>query len=252
MVDPWILVLGGATILLATFLAGVVGFAYGLVALPLLLVIGVSLNDVVVINLAVGLVTRLTVVTRRHRDINRFRAGLLVLGSLPGVGLGLEIRHLVDTGLVQMAAALLTLIAVAVMVGGASSQAPSRSAGPPVTLAAGLLGGFLGATTSLNGVPPALLLTGDRASARSMVADLAAYFVIGNTVTLAALTESGHPPSNWVWPALACWIPVGLLGNLSGIALGPRLPYRLFRRLTISVIVVSALVSAAQAAHVVG
>jgi uncharacterized membrane protein YfcA len=252
MVDPWVLVLGGVAILLATFLAGVVGFAYGLVALPLLLVIGVSLSDVVVINLAMGLITRLSVVARRHRDINRLRTGLLVLGSLPGVGIGLVIRHVVDTDRIQLAAGLFTLLAVAAMVRGVSPEAPSRGARAPVTLTAGMLGGFLGVTTSLNGVPPALLLTGDRASARSMVADLATYFVIGNTVTLVALTQSGQAPSSWVWTALACWIPVGLVGNLSGTALGPRLPYQLFRRLTISVIVVSALVSATQATHLTG
>ncbi|MFP5335979.1 MAG: hypothetical protein ACLGIV_11785, partial [Actinomycetes bacterium] len=56
-----------------------------------------------------------------------------------------------------------------------------------LTFSVGAIGGFLGTTTSLNGVAPALLLTGSRATARTLVADLAAFFVVGNILTLAAL-----------------------------------------------------------------
>ena len=246
MIDLYVLVLGGAAVLLATFLAGVVGFAYGLVALPLLLIVGVPLGDVVVINLVVGLVTRISVVARRHSDVNWTRAGLLVLGSLPGVLLGILTRDLVDSDIVQLAAGLVTLLAVAAIVRGAGRVRTSRTR-PRLILAAGSFGGFLGVTTSLNGIPPALLLTGDRATARSMVADLAVYFVVGNALTLVALSQSGQASSPWVWSALAIWVPIGLGGNLLGVALGPRLPYALFRRLTIGVIVASGVVSTVQA-----
>ena len=101
----------------------------------------------------------------------------------------------------------------------------TRGSGPPLAVVAGGLGGFLGVTTSLNGVPPALLLTGDRATARPMVADLAVYFVLGNILTLLILSQSGQAPSAWVWSAMILWVPVGLAGNLLGVALGPRMPY---------------------------
>jgi uncharacterized membrane protein YfcA len=77
-------------VLSATFLAGVVGFAYGLVALPLLLLlVGVPIGDVVVINLVIGLASRLSVVARRYSDVNWGRARLLLGGTLPGIFLGI-------------------------------------------------------------------------------------------------------------------------------------------------------------------
>lgn len=248
MVDPGLVLLGGSTIFLATFLAGVVGFAYGLVALPLLLLVGVPLRDVVVINLAVGLITRLSVVAQRYSDINPLRAGLLVLGSLPGVAFGLLARDFVNTDAVQLAAGLVALLAVVAIVRRAHRRAVGQS-GRRVVFAAGTAGGFLGVTTSLNGIPPALLLTGDGASARGMVADLAAYFVVGNTLALGVLSQAGHPPSSWIWLALAAWLPVGLVGNFLGTTLGPRLPYGFFRRLTLAVIVCSGFLSVVQAAQ---
>jgi uncharacterized membrane protein YfcA len=49
-----VLTLGAIAILIATFLAGIVGFAYGLLALPLLLLIGVPLPVVIIVNLLIG------------------------------------------------------------------------------------------------------------------------------------------------------------------------------------------------------
>jgi len=244
-----ILLLGALAVWTASFLGGVVGFAYGLVALPLLLLLGVPLPDVVVINLLVALITRLFVVVRRRADIDRKRTGLLIAGSLPGILLGVVLRDLVDVRTIQVGAGVLTLVAVAALV----HRQRSRSAGPQqqnkaaVVVTAGGLGGFLGSTTSLNGVPPALLLTSSRATARSLVADLAAYFVVGNVLTLLILLLGGHPPSVDIWPMLALWVPVGLVGNFTGITLGPRLPQLLFRRLTLVVITISGAMSTAQA-----
>lgn len=244
--DPTLLLLGALVVLLATFLAGVVGFAYGLVALPLLLLVGVNLGDVVVINLVVGLASRLSVVARRHADVNWGRVKQLLLGCVPGVLFGVVMRDHVDTEVIQLSAGLVTLAAVYFIAQGASGRQPRRST-LPLVVGAGGLGGFLGATTSLNGVPPALLLTGDRATARNMVADLSVYFVVGNILTLLIISQSGQPPSGWVWSALFVWVPVGLAGNLLGVGVGPRMPYALFRRLTIAVIVASGLASSLQA-----
>ena len=244
-----ILLLGALAVWLAAFLGGVVGFAYGLVALPLLLLLGVPLPDVVVINLLVGLITRLVVVVRRHADIDRTRVGLLIAGSLPGILLGVVVRDLIDVRTIQIGAGVLTLVAVAALMHRQRSSpvGPQQVNNAAVVVTAGALGGFLGSTTSLNGVPPALLLTGSRATTRSLVADLAAYFVAGNVLTLLILLVGGHPPSAGIWPMLALWVPVSLVANFVGITLGPRLPQLLFRRLTLVVISISGALSTVQA-----
>lgn len=240
------LLLGAMVILLATFLAGAVGFAYGLIALPLLLLIGVPLPEVVVINLIVGLATRLMVVFRLHREMNKSRAALLVMGSLPGVGVGIALTGLLNSNVIELAAGVFTLIAVTLLIIRPTRDTADKSAVVTV-LAAGGLGGFLGVTTSLNGIPPALLLTSSRAAASTLVADLAAYFVVGNTLTLLALGVSGHLPPTTIWPMLVVWIPIGFVGNVLGVSLGRSLPHAAFRRLTLTIIVISGVVSTLRA-----
>ena len=242
------LLLGALVILAATFLAGAVGFAYGLIALPLLLLIGVPLPQVVVINLIVGVVTRVITVSQFHRDMDKSRTALLVVGSLPGVGLGVVLSGLLNLHAIELAAGVFTLIAVTLLVCRPSRDRADNSAKVAV-LAAGGLGGFLGVTTSLNGIPPALLLTSSRAEAGTLIADLAAYFVVGNTIILFALAATGHLPLSAIWPMLFAWIPIGFVGNLLGVSLGRTLPRTTFRRLTLTIIVISGVVSTLRALY---
>lgn len=241
------LALGSLAVLLATFLAGVVGFAYGLIALPLLLVIGVPLPIVILVNLLIGLVTRLGVVVRLRRRINMGRTALLVGGSVPGIAVGLLVRSAVSTRVIELAAGVLTIVAVVVL----SRLSPSderSSTSRVVTLGAGGLGGMLGVTTSLNGVPPALLLFRERASANTVVADLGAYFVAGNALTIALLMLSrGAARLDAAWPLLALWLPVGVLGQALGVALGGRMPHRAFRMILLVVAVASGIASVLRA-----
>lgn len=233
--------LGGVAVLVATFLAGVVGFAYGLIALPLLLVIGVPLPVVIVVNLLIGLVTRVGVVVRMYRRINLARTSLLVGGSVPGMVVGLLVRGWVSSRATELAAGALTVGAVAVLLWLPPREADSSSVG--ATLGAGGLGGLLGVTTSLNGIPPALLLLRQRVAATSMVADLGAYFVVANALTVVLLVSREAHGFGSAWPYLAAWLPLGVIGQAVGVSLGGRMPQTLFRRLVFIVVLASGVTS---------
>ena len=106
----------------------------------------------------------------------------------------------------------------------------------------GLLGGILGATTSLNGVPPAILLARDRLAPRAFQADLAVYFIASNAVALTLLALRRQFATAAFVP-LVIWLPIALLGNLAGTAIGTRLPVAQFRVLTYTVIFLAGLVT---------
>lgn len=241
-----IVVLGSLAVLVAAFLGGVVGFAYGLVALPVLLVIGVPLPEVIVVNLVIGLVTRIGVVARLRRRIDVGLTALLVAGSLPGMGFGLLVQDAVSSRVIQLVSGVLAIGAAIAFF----SLSPRQDPGPrgqAAVLGAGGLGGLLGVTTSLNGVPPALFLLRHRVPAASMVADLGAYFVIGNALTLAALGLGGDLGIDRAWPLLLAWVPAGVVGQSLGLALGQRVPQAVFGRLVLAVVLVSGLVSIVEA-----
>jgi hypothetical protein len=102
-----------------------------------------------------------------------------------------------------------------------------------------------GAGTSLNGVAPALLLTRDRLPPVALIADLAAYFVISNTIGLGVLTATGGISTRALWPACVLWVPGAVAGNLAGVAVAPRVPEQHFRRLTLAVVFVAGAVTIA-------
>jgi uncharacterized protein len=204
---------------------------------------GFSLPFVVTANLTLSLVTRIAVARRLRDHITWPRATLLVAGSIPGLYLGARTLTGVDPRPIKVAIGVLVM-ALAVLLVRASRGAARRPV-PGAVLGAGFAGGFLGAVTSLNGVAPALLLTRDRLPPVALIADLAAYFVISNTIGLGVLTATGGISTRALWPACVLWVPGAVAGNLAGVAVAPRVPEQHFRRLTLAVVFVAGAVTIA-------
>jgi uncharacterized protein len=237
------LVIGGLIVLVASFLGGVTGFGYSLVATPLLLLTGYSLPFVVTANLAIALVTRISVAVRFRRSMWPRRVAMLIGGAVPGLWLGVLILGAVNATDIKVAAGIVTMIAAALLARSVAAP-PPRHQIPGAAALAGFFGGFLGASTSLNGVAPVLLLARDKASPRSFLADLAMYFVGANAIGLAILAAEGTMDTDALSPAFLVWLPGSLLGNWLGTTLGPRLPEVGFRRLTLAVVFVAGGVTA--------
>ena len=237
------LVLGGIAVALASFLGGVTGFGYSLVATPLLLLDGYALRFVVTVNLALAFVTRISVAVRFRRSMWPRRVAMLIGGAVPGLWLGVLVLGAVDPDDIKIAAGIVTMVAAALLARSVSAPPPRRHI-PGAPVVAGLFGGFLGASTSLNGVAPVLLLARDKASPRSFLADLAMYFVGANAIGLAILAAKGTIDTDALSPAFLVWLPGSLLGNWLGTTLGPRLPEAGFRRLTLAVVFIAGGVTA--------
>ena len=236
------LLVGAISVTLAAFLGGVTGFGYSLVATPLLLLIGFPLPFVVTANLAVALVTRISVAYRFRQWLSPGRVALMVGGSVPGVWLGVIVLRVVDPQQIKVAAGIVTMIAAVLLARSVTAPPPPRVPGAPVV--AGFFGGFLGAATSLNGVAPVLLMARDKASPRSFLADLAMYFVVSNAIGLMILAAQGAIREDALTSAFWLWLPGSLLGNWLGTTLGPRLPELTFRYLTLAVVFVAGGVTA--------
>jgi uncharacterized protein len=242
-VDPSLLIAGGVVVLGASILGGVTGFGFALVCTPLLLLAGFPLQDVVVVNLTISGLTRVaTVATLRH-SVNRRRAGWLVLGVVPGLGLGFLVRESVDDAVLKVVAGTVAVLVAVYLLVRPPGPRPDDAGLPPRLSSgvAGMLGGFLGITTSLNGPPPVILLSRQQAEPRQFVADMAVYLLVGNALTLLVIHLGGGLALDRLWLLLVCWLPVGLLGNALGLAYGSRLPAGPFRLLTLCLVVATGL-----------
>ncbi|MCW2963139.1 MAG: hypothetical protein JWO17_391 [Actinomycetia bacterium] len=238
------LVLGGALAALAAFLAGASGFGLGLVATPLLLLSGFSLPFVVTVNLLISLATRVSVVWRMRKWITWRRAAALVGGAVPGLWVGSVALGAVDLGGVRVAAGV--VVAVAALGLAWVDRHPPKPRLRGMNLVAGFLGGVLGTTTSLTGVPPALLLARRRLGQQVFFADLAVYFVACSAVGLVILGAngqfSGSALRGFLW-----WLPAVLAANAAGMFVGFRLPENTFRRTTLALAFAAGIATAATA-----
>jgi len=236
------LLAGAVVVAAASFLGGVTGFGYSLVATPLLLLLGFPLPFVVTANLSVACVTRISVAYRFRSDARPSRAAGLIAGSVPGLWLGAVVLTTVDVSTIKLGAGLVVMVAAVLLWRAVTKPPPRELPGAPVV--AGFAGGFLGAATSLNGVAPVLLLARDKAAPRSVIADLALYFVASNAIGLAVLAAEGGLESDALWPAFLLWLPGALAGNWAGTVIGPRLPETAFRRLTLAIVFAAGAVTA--------
>ena len=238
------LVLGGALAALAAFFGGASGFGLGLVATPLLLLSGFSLPFVVTVNLLISLATRVSVVWRTRESILWRRASALVVGAVPGLWVGSVVLGAVDLRDVRVVAGV--VVAVAALGLAWADRRPPKPRLRGMNLVAGFLGGVLGTTTSLTGVPPALLLARRRLGQQAFFADLAVYFVASSAAGLIILGANGQfiggALRGFLW-----WLPAVLAANAVGMFVGLRLPENAFRRTTLALAFAAGIATAATA-----
>ena len=238
------LIVGGLLVAGAALLAGTSGFGLALVATPTLLLAGFSLPFVVTVNLLISLATRLPVAWRLRGAIDRRRVALLVGGAVPGLWIGSRTLGTVDVHDLQVAVGVVVALAAVALALSERRRPSPRIRGLPV--AAGFAGGLLGTTTSLIGIPPALLLTHRRLPARGFIADLALYFIATAAIGLVVLGLEGQLSSE-AGRAFVWWLPGVLVANAIGTSLGLRLPAATFRRLTLAVAFMAGVVTAVTA-----
>lgn len=122
---------------------------------------------------------------------------------------------------------------------GKPDDVSSTAEWPVLMVATGLASGLLGATTSLNGVLPAILLTRRGLSSLAFRGEMALFLVVANIVTLTALAAAGLSVESVGWLSLLVWTIVALAFNLLGNLVSDRLAQPIFRRITLIVIAAS-------------
>ncbi|MEV4645064.1 sulfite exporter TauE/SafE family protein [Saccharopolyspora sp. NPDC049357] len=233
-----LILLGLLSTAAAALLGGLTGFGYALLASPLLLLIGLPPAQVVAVNLLLALFTRITVVARWWSHIIWSRALVLTLSSVPGLAIGLLIVERVDQSVLRWTTGVLALVAAPLLMISRPRQGQLHRG---FYALAGLLGGAFATTTSLNGVPPALTLASDGGARRSLVVDMAFYFVVSNVVGIVLMVLSGGI-SDGALELVGLWLPGCLIGNWAGTRLAPHVPATAFRYL-VCVLVVAAGIS---------
>ena len=207
--EPWALLLVAVTAVLAgATVQSMVGLGLGLVAAPVISFVDPTLMPGAML-IAVVLLPVLTLAQEwRHVDWRGVVWG--VPARVPGTVLAVWVVAVLEPRVLAGFVAVMVLVAV-----GLSVWSVRVRITPASLLVAGGLSGFAGTATSVGGPPMALLYQYEEPA--RVRATLAAFFLAGSTVSLAALTLGGQMDGRIVTVGvlLIPFVGIGfLLGNV--------------------------------------
>lgn len=194
---------------LGSAVQGTLGFGANLLITPVLAAVEPEAVPATPMLLIVPLAALM--VWREHHGVDRRAVGLLMLGRLPGTVAGAAVVAAVAAGTLSVLAGLGVLAAVATSLASASVPVTTST-----ILATGVVSGAMGTATSIGGPPVALLY--QHHEGRRLRATLAATFLLGVVVSLAALAFAGEVTGDHARLALAL-VP----GTLAGVVASGRL-----------------------------
>ncbi|MGQ9668287.1 MAG: sulfite exporter TauE/SafE family protein [Anaerolineae bacterium] len=236
--STWQVALGAAAVFLAGLTYGLTGFGFALVATPILVMLlspRVAVPAVLLMSMANGLFLLIA----SWRDIQPRRILPLALAGILATPAG---AYFLARGpaatLKWFIGAVIILFALAFLLG---FQRPVREEGP-ASIPIGLLSGFLGGSTGMSGPPVILFFTNQGVEQRAFRANLVTYFMVLNLITLPLYAFHGLVTREVGMYALAA-LPALALGTWAGVRLTGRVNPRLFRRITLLLVLMAGISS---------
>jgi uncharacterized membrane protein YfcA len=221
----------------ASFVMGLAGFGIALVALAFLPYL-MSTADAIVLLTIYATVFSLAMLVQLRRDVVPRAILDLLVGSLAGTPLGVwALAALPATALNR----LIGLMLVAAWVLEARGLYPRNLEGRHWGLGAGALAGVIGGAVGLPGPPAVLYAATQGWSARTVKANLQAFFVVNQAAILAGYWWAGLL-TRGVWHLALGFAAPAVAGALTGALLFERVDQRRFRQLVFALILLSGLV----------
>ncbi len=192
-------VLAGLAVFAGALVQGTVGYGMNLIAAPLLALVDPALVPVPL--LFVALAHAALSVVREREDTDWPGVGWAMLGRIPGTALGVLAVAVLAPGPFATVVGLAVLACVVLSM---VSWRPRPRPGP--LLVAGVASGTFGTAASIGGPPLALLY--QHSPAARIRSTMAALFVLGSALSLAALAVAGQIGSHdlraalWLLPFL--------------------------------------------------
>lgn len=215
----------------ASFVQGLAGFGIGLVALAFLPHLMTPATAVVLMTLLATVFCCLVFIPLR-RDFHVAGVDALLLGTLAGMPLGVWILARVPAPLLARLIGAALIVIVALELAGLN---PRRLPGRAWGLVAGAFSGVIGGAVGTPGPPALVYMAAQGWSARAFKANLQAFLVVNQLVTLVGYWWAGLLTAE-VWRLAASVALPAVAGLLAGMRLFDRVDPARFRRLVFLVL----------------
>lgn len=229
-----IIIPGFFALFLSSTMAGLTGFGFALLSLPILTAILPPKTAIPIVYLLANLAGIMILIeTRKWLDIKRIWP--LMMAGVVAAPVGTHLLLILDGNMLKSAIGVITsLTALALFAGFRLQVRDEKQAGVPVGIASGLLGG----STGLAGPPVILFFSNQSQEKQVFRANLTLYFLVLGLSVLASQALNGIVTrevlnySLWLLPAV-------FLGTLFGMKLAKRVNETLFRKITLIGVMVS-------------
>ncbi|NMO98177.1 sulfite exporter TauE/SafE family protein [Paenibacillus lemnae] len=231
-----LVILGIMTVFAAGFIQGLTSFGFALIAMPFLAKV-IPLQQIVPIVVILSLFTNIIVIinVRRHIDIKKI--WILILFSLLAAPMGTYLLIYLNEPVLKILTGLLIVGFSTILLLGKSFPIRNEKL---AFVSVGILSGLLNGSISMSGPPVALFLSNQNMGKEKFRANITAYAIILNVITISTYIYSGLLTKE-VMIYTSWFIPSMLLGVLCGIKAIKKLDDQLFRRLALWLIIISGL-----------
>lgn len=219
------LILFIAMILCASILQTSTGFGFSIMATPFLLLLYPP-KEAIQINLILSLVISLALIVKIRRDIDISLVKRFVVGSMPGLFLGILIFTLIDMSFLKVVISLVIILLTVLLI----MKFRIRQSTPRDFLAGGL-SGVLTTSIGMPGPPLLLYFSGTGTKKEKLRGTTLAFYLfiylvsLGIQVAVAGTTLT-------VWESSLQALPVVAVGLITGQALFSKINQRLFQIVT--------------------
>lgn len=210
---------------LASFIQGVVGFGFALVALPLLSFV-LDVKQVVVLLVAQSLIQNSAALMRLYRHVEWKRMLKLVFIASLMIPLGVYMLRLFSARSILLFASLIMFVFYILPV----QRLPIRLSPRVSAILAAASSGLLNSTASASGPPMIMYLSSIGIPKQSFRANLMFYFFLLNVFTLISFSYSGLFTGQILRQSLF-YAPFVLVGSALGVRAGDRIDEKPFERI---------------------
>lgn len=223
-----IYVVGTIAVLLGGFLQGCLGFGFGLISVPPLLMV-LAAAEVVPMQIALSVFLSLPLAWKERRQIQPLLVGPLIIGAVIGLPVGMFVLQHFDGPLLKIViGTLLVVMSFTMLTGWSYPIRRQLLALFPI----GFLSGIMATSFSMAGPPIILFLTNQSMDKNQFRANILIYFAVLGVVATTGYASSGAYSQSIIM-LISIFVPAVLLGGFAGARVSSRVPQATFRRLTL-------------------
>lgn len=213
------------TLFAASFLQGMAGFGFALLAVPFL-TLSLPITVVVPVILILSTVTNLSVAIEKRKSLRLKEIAPLLAAGVIGIPVGVKLLILINPELLKVIVGLVVVITAICLYFDKKITFKNRKTAFTVT---GLISGIMGGSLSMSGPPIILFLTNEGYSRDTFRANMTFYGIITNLVGITSMQFSGLLTEQ-VWHVAAIGIFSLALGSALGIAVSKNVNEQHFRK----------------------